>query len=152
VIGLRDLMVVDRDRRTLPESITRRLIIGPERARLQFTDLLAGAESSIRIIDPKLSDPDLTALLAAKQAAGVAVEILKSRRLGDLKSHGKLVLVDNRIGAVGSLALAALSLDFRREVAITVESEEGLAEIARVFDTYAPRVLAARTPAAERHR
>jgi phosphatidylserine/phosphatidylglycerophosphate/cardiolipin synthase-like enzyme len=152
VSGLRQLMAADRDSRPLPASLTRRLIIGPERARSQFTDLLDGAQTSIRIIDPKLSDPDLTALLEGKRRAGVTVEILKDKRLGDLKSHGKLLLVDDRIAAIGSLALAALSLDFRREVAITVDGAEGIAEIARVFDTLAHRTLGTPSASSERAR
>jgi hypothetical protein len=43
------------------------------------------------------------------------------------------MLVDDRTLVVGSLALAALSLDFRREVAITVEEPSAVAEGVRLF-------------------
>ncbi len=44
VAGLRQLMAADRDGRPLPESLTRRLIVGPERARSQLTALLSWRE------------------------------------------------------------------------------------------------------------
>jgi phosphatidylserine/phosphatidylglycerophosphate/cardiolipin synthase-like enzyme len=149
VSGLRQLMAADRDRRGLPASLTRRLIVGPERARSRFTELLGSARSSIRIVDSKLSDPDLLALLETKRASGVAVQILRSKRLGNLKSHGKFVLIDDRIATVGSLGLAALALDFRREVAITIEDADGIAEIVRVFDDLTSRPLATSDAPAE---
>ena len=40
------------------------------------------------------------------------MEVFDSRRVGQLKSHGKIMLVDEAKVVVGSLALAALSLDF----------------------------------------
>jgi phosphatidylserine/phosphatidylglycerophosphate/cardiolipin synthase-like enzyme len=43
------------------------------------------------------------------------------------------MLVDDRIAVVGSLALAALSLDFRREVAIIVDEPSAVAEVAELF-------------------
>ena len=102
-----------------------RLIVGPERARRQFTALIEGARTSIRLIDAKLSDPDLVSLLNAKRAAGMTVELFSCKQVGDLKSHGKIMLLDDETVVVGSLALAALSLDFRREVAIVVTEPVG---------------------------
>ena len=137
VSGLKRLMKADREGMPLAETISARLILGPERARARFTALIEGAERRIRLIDAKLSDPDLVALLKAKRAAGVTVEIFKAKQLGDLKSHGKILLVDDRIAVVGSVALAALSLDFRREVAIIVQDPAAVADVARLFDTIA---------------
>jgi phosphatidylserine/phosphatidylglycerophosphate/cardiolipin synthase-like enzyme len=101
--------------------ITQRLIIGPERARAQFTALLESARGSIHIIDHKLDDPAIQTLLKSKKAQGVDVQVLGLGQLGGLLSHGKLIIVDGRTAAFGSMALTALSLDFRREVAVTVE-------------------------------
>ncbi len=135
VAGLRELMRADREGCRAPDSLTPRLIVGPERARRQFTQLIEGAVSRIRIIDPKLSDPDLIALLNARRAAGLAVDVFGTKRIGDLKSHGKIMLIDDRVAVVGSLALAALSLDFRREVAIIVDEPDAVAEVQRLFET-----------------
>jgi phosphatidylserine/phosphatidylglycerophosphate/cardiolipin synthase-like enzyme len=135
VEGLRALMAADRDRRPLPATVSPRLINGPERARRQFTALIEQAESSLRLIDPKLSDPDLVALLNARHADGLTVEVFGSRRLGHLKSHGKILLIDDRIAVVGGLALAAISLDFRREVAIVVEEPGAVADVKALFRT-----------------
>jgi phosphatidylserine/phosphatidylglycerophosphate/cardiolipin synthase-like enzyme len=135
VSGLRALMAADREGRGMPRSLTRRLIVGPERSRWQLTSLIEDAQSSIRVIDAKLSDPELVRLLNARRADGVVVEVYRSKRLGSLKSHGKILLIDDRIAVIGSLALAPISLDFRREVAIIVDEPEAVAEVARLFRT-----------------
>jgi phosphatidylserine/phosphatidylglycerophosphate/cardiolipin synthase-like enzyme len=51
------------------------------------------------------------------------------------------MLIDDRLAVVGSLALATLSLDFRREVAIVVEDHAAVQTLARLFNTVAPRAL-----------
>jgi phosphatidylserine/phosphatidylglycerophosphate/cardiolipin synthase-like enzyme len=135
VDGLRQLMNADREGRRAPDTVTPLLIIGPERARRQFTRLIESATSRIRLIDPKLSDPDLLALLNERRAAGLTVDVFGSKRIGELKSHGKIMLIDDRVAVVGSLALAALSLDFRREVAIVVDEAEAVAEVQRLFES-----------------
>jgi cardiolipin synthase len=133
ISGLRDLMAADRQSRPIPASVPPRLIVGPERARRQIIELVEGARESIRVIDAKLTDPGLLALLAARRAQGLRVEIYGAKRYADLRSHGKLMLIDGRLAVVGSLALAALSLDFRREVAIIVDQPEAIAEVEDVF-------------------
>lgn len=137
VLGLQQLLAADRDGRPLPEPLSSRLIVGPERARLQLLSLIEGAQSSIRLIDAKISDPQVAEVFNARRASGVNVEIIGSKRLGDLKSHGKIMLIDNRIAVVGSLALAALSLDFRREVAIVVDDPAAVADVNQLFETIA---------------
>jgi phosphatidylserine/phosphatidylglycerophosphate/cardiolipin synthase-like enzyme len=133
VTGLRQLMAADRDGLPPPETLSDRLIIGPERARRQLTDLIVQARTSIRLIDAKLSDPDLVILLKARRAEGLTVEIFGSKQLGELKSHGKIMLIDDARAVVGSLALAALSLDFRREVAIVVDDAPAIADVQQLF-------------------
>lgn len=135
--GLRRLLKADREAQPLPEALTDRLVVGPERARRQLTTIIEQAQRSIRLIDAKLSDPEIVSLLQARRRAGVEVEIFNAKRLGELKSHGKILLADNRIAVVGSLALAALSLDFRREVALSVEDPAAIAGLARLFDAIA---------------
>jgi cardiolipin synthase len=135
VADLRRLWVADRGGLPMPEDLSDRLIIGPERARRQFTALIEGARTSIRLIDAKLSDPDLVSLLNARRAAGMTIEIFSAKHLGELKSHGKIMLIDDKTVVVGSLALAALSLDFRREVAIVITHADAVAEAAELFRT-----------------
>jgi Phosphatidylserine/phosphatidylglycerophosphate/cardiolipin synthases and related enzymes len=96
VSDLRRLWTADRERQEMPADLSTRLIVGPERARRQFTALIEGARNSIRLIDAKLSDPDLVSLLNAKRAAGMTVETFTIKRLGDLKSHGKIMLSTTR--------------------------------------------------------
>jgi cardiolipin synthase A/B len=134
VASLRSLMAADRDGRGLPSDLSPRLIIGPGQARRQFTSLIAQARTRIRLIDAKLADPDLVALLKQRRADGIAVDIYSARRLGALKSHGKIMLVDDTTLIVGSMALTALSLDFRREVAITMDEPAAVAQVLELFD------------------
>jgi len=133
VADLRRLMAADAEGKKIPTDLTDRLVVGPERARRQFTALIEQARSSIRIVDAKLSDPELVTLLRSRRAGGLTVEVFDSRRLGDLKSHGKIMLIDDATVVVGSLALAALSLDFRREVAIVVNEPVAAAATAELF-------------------
>ena len=149
VDDLRRLWTADRDRQRLPDGLSERLIVGPERARRQFTALINQARSSIRIIDAKLSDPELISVLNEKRAAGLAVEVLSGKRIGDLKSHGKIMLLDDETLVVGSLALAALSLDFRREVAIVVTEKAAVAQAAELFTALRDASAARRVPAVD---
>ena len=81
VTGLQDLMAADRHGHPMPEGLTERLIIGPERARRQLTTLIESARTSIALIDAKLSDPGLVTLLNARRAAGVAVDTVRGQAL-----------------------------------------------------------------------
>src|ERR1051326_6612866 len=120
VLGLQSLFETDwlAPHSSFPDSITPRLIVGPDRARLQFTALLEGARHSIQIIDHKMRDSSIEALLKSKEAAGVNVQILETGQFGGLLPHGKLILVDGKVAAFGSMSLSPLSLDFRREVSV----------------------------------
>ena len=123
ISGLEELFETDwlAPHSAFPAGISERLIVGPDRARAQFTALLEGARRSIHIIDHKLNDPSIVALLRAKKRAGVKVEVLGSGQLGGLRPHGKLLIVDGKSAVIGGMALSALSLDFRREVAVIVK-------------------------------
>jgi phosphatidylserine/phosphatidylglycerophosphate/cardiolipin synthase-like enzyme len=135
VSGLRQLMASDRDGIAAPEALPGRLILGPEGARRQFTALIREARSSILLIDAKLSDPDLLALLDEQRARGVAVHVHQDDRVGPFKSHGKIMLIDGTRAVVGSLALTALSLDFRREVAIEITHPAAVSDIHSLFQS-----------------
>jgi phosphatidylserine/phosphatidylglycerophosphate/cardiolipin synthase-like enzyme len=148
VADLRRLWTADRDRKPLPDAMDERLIVGPEHARRQFTVLIAQARRSIRLIDAKFSDPDLVSILNEKRAAGVTVEVFGGKRVGDLKSHGKIMLIDEETAIVGSVALAALSLDFRREVAIVVREKAAVAQVAELFRGLRAAGAAGASPAA----
>jgi phosphatidylserine/phosphatidylglycerophosphate/cardiolipin synthase-like enzyme len=137
VTGLRELLTADRNGATIPDQLSARLIVGPERARRQFTEIIQQAQSSIRMIDRKASDPALTELLRQRREAGVRVDIYDGKRLCGLRSHGKLMLVDESLAVVGGLSLNAMSLDFRREVALTVTEPSAVAKVASLFETVA---------------
>jgi phosphatidylserine/phosphatidylglycerophosphate/cardiolipin synthase-like enzyme len=135
VTGLRRLFEADSSRPAPARlvGLGRRLIVGPERARREFTRLLERARRSIAIVDPKLTDPAILDLLKAKRREGVAVTVLGREHAAGLVPHGKMVLVDEAVGVIGSMSLSALSLDFRREVAVIVRDRVGVGEMARVF-------------------
>jgi phosphatidylserine/phosphatidylglycerophosphate/cardiolipin synthase-like enzyme len=146
VDSLRRMFEADRQALPLPAGMSPRLVIGPERARRQLSDLIEGARESIRVMDAKLSDPDVLTRLQTRQAAGIEIELFKAKKFAGLKSHAKLVLVDGRIALVGGLALTALSLEFRREVAILVEDPSAIAQIEEQFSVARAAAGAARSP------
>jgi cardiolipin synthase A/B len=144
VDGLRRLQAADREGMPIPRDLPERLIVGPEKARRQLTRILEQARTSICLIDPKLSDPVLARLLDARREHGVAVDAHSAHRLNGQRSHGKLMLIDETLAVVGSLALATLSLDFRREVALIVDDQAAVATMTRLFDAVAPRAESGR--------
>lgn len=110
-------------RRVLPRHrLSPRLIVGPEGARARLRALLAGARRSIRVLDHKLSDPDLVALLRERREEGIAVSLIGRQPIGTLVPHGKLLIIDESRVLLGSMAMSALSLDFRREVSLISET------------------------------
>jgi len=133
VDSLSRIFEADRQRQPLPGDLSPRLVIGPERARRQLADLIDGARESIRVLDAKLSDPDLLTRLQSRRAAGLTLEVITAKKIAGLKSHAKIVLVDGRAAVVGGLALTALSLEFRREVAILLEDPATLATVEELF-------------------
>ena len=121
VKGLVTLARADAAGRPLPRRpLTRRLIVGPERSREEIRGLIAGAKHSIRILDHKLSDPDLVALLRERRLDGVTVSVVGKQPIRGFEPHGKMMIIDESRAILGSTALSTLSLDFRREVSVVV--------------------------------
>ncbi len=139
VEGLTRLYETDCDAKesSLPEGLTDRLIVGPHRARAQFTALLEQARKSIRIIDPKLTDPAIVNLLRAQKAAGLTVEVLRKAKVGNLVSHGKMMVIDDEVAVIGSISLAALAMDFRREVGLVIHDPASVRQLAGFFQEMA---------------
>jgi phosphatidylserine/phosphatidylglycerophosphate/cardiolipin synthase-like enzyme len=63
----------------------------------------------------------MLSLLEARTAKGIHVTTVGRGRFDGLRAHGKLMIIDDRLAVIGGLSLSALSLDFRREVAIVVD-------------------------------
>jgi phosphatidylserine/phosphatidylglycerophosphate/cardiolipin synthase-like enzyme len=115
-------------------ALSRRLIVAPNDARVRIEALLANARRSIRIMDHKLSDPGILAILRDRQRHGVSVEVQQTDPAGTLVPHGRLVVIDSSIAIFGSLALSAKSLDGRRELAVVIQHPELVAKLDRQFD------------------
>jgi cardiolipin synthase A/B len=122
VKGLLTLFKADAAGVPLParRPVGRRLIIGPERSRADIRALIASAKHSIRILDHKLSDPDLVALLRERREEGVMVSVLGKHPMRGVTPHGKMMIIDESRAVMGSTALSTLSLDFRREVSVVI--------------------------------
>jgi len=116
----------------LPE-MPERLIIGPEQTRQRLTQIISGAESSIRIIDHRVTDPEMLELLASKRRQGLTVEVAGTGPMGGLISHGRMILIDQKTAIIGSIHLSSPSLDLRREVAIVVTDPNVVAELYDYF-------------------
>jgi phosphatidylserine/phosphatidylglycerophosphate/cardiolipin synthase-like enzyme len=113
------------------------LIVGPENSRERLKQALAGASKSIRIIDHRVTDPEMVGLLAEKKAQGVTVQVVGSTRMDGLICHGRMILIDEKIGIIGSIHLSRPSLDLRREVAIVVEDPLLVAQLYDYFQNLA---------------
>ena len=118
-------------------EVTDRLIIAPNHARQKLTEMLAGAQTSIRIIDHRITDPQILALLAGKQRQGVAVHLLGNGPMDGLICHGRMILIDEKTAIIGSIHLSPPSLDSRREVAIVIEEPSIVAELYDYFESLA---------------
>ncbi len=79
----------------------------------------------------------MVSLLLEKQKEGVLVQVLGQGPMGGLISHGRMILVDNGVAALGSIHLSPPSLDSRREVAIVVRDRENINELNDFFDSLA---------------
>lgn len=148
VRGLIALFQADAAGRPLPAGVrtSRRLIVGPERSRDEVCRLIQGAQRSIRILDHKLSDPDVVSLLKERRADGVTVSVLGRHPMGAVEPHGKLMLVDESRALIGSMALSTLSLDFRREVSVIIDNA---ALVRRLNSAFQQLSVRAGRPAAE---
>jgi cardiolipin synthase len=122
VKGLLTLFKADAAGAPLPSRrpLSRRLIVGPERSRGEFRALICSAKHSIRILDHKLSDPDLVGLLRERRGDGITVTVLGKQPMRGVEPHGKMMIIDETRAVLGSTALSTLSLDFRREVSVVV--------------------------------
>jgi phosphatidylserine/phosphatidylglycerophosphate/cardiolipin synthase-like enzyme len=122
VKGLLTLYKADAAGVPLPSRrpLGRRLIVGPERSRAEIRALICSAKQSIRILDHKLSDPDLVSLLRERRAEGIIVSVLGKQPIRGVVPHGKMMIIDETRAVLGSTAMSTLSLDFRREVSVVV--------------------------------
>lgn len=117
-----------------PRNMSERLIVGPENARQRIAAMLGQAKRRIRIIDHRMADPAMMAILRRKEADGTDVEILDEREIGGLRSHGKMFLIDDDTAVLGSISLSVPSLDNRREMAVVVREPEAVARLTRFFE------------------
>lgn len=119
------------------------LIVGPDhRPRERLTALIQSATRRIRLLDAKLTDPRMLALLEARRAAGIDVDVRGRWGIGPWEAHGKLLLIDegaDAVAIVGSLALSPASLDVRRELAIVVRDSVAIRQLEQHWQSLADR-------------
>jgi cardiolipin synthase len=120
--------------------LSERLIVGPEGSRERMRRLLESARKQIRVLDHKLSDPDLVALLRERRDEGIEIAVVGRQLVGAFKAHGKLLIIDESQAVLGSMAMSALSLDFRREVSVLVDDHDVVRELNGFFDDLSARV------------
>jgi hypothetical protein len=135
VAGLRELFDADWEgsESGAPATWSERLIVSPENARQRITALLDSASRSIRVIDHKVEDGPITLLLETKRAQGVQVEVLGRGEVGDMISHGKMFLIDDRTAVLGSISLSKKSLDSRREVSVVVRDPACVSKLSNFY-------------------
>ncbi len=145
VKGLLTLFRADAAGVPLPSRrpIGDRLIIGPERSRVEIRALIASASHSIRILDHKLSDPDLVGLLRERRNEGITVSAIGRHPMGTIEPHGKMMIIDEQRAILGSTALSTLSLDFRREVSVVIHEPALVKQLNMAYQQLSARAGAA---------
>ena len=138
IAGLRALFAMDCDAPDsgIPPGMPETLVVGPEKARARFREILGAARSRIRIIDHRVSDPEFVALLRERQAAGVSVQVLGAGDVAGLQSHGKLMLIDDTTALFGSISLSPPAMNLRREVAYVIRDPANVAALHRFFESH----------------
>jgi cardiolipin synthase len=124
------------NRRSRRIELGPRLIVGPDTARERYSTLIAGARQRLRLIDHKLTDPQMVALIRSKAQAGLSVEVLGADDVDPLVPHGKLLIVDGELAVLGSVALSRKGLDRRRELAVVVRDPERVGELTDYFESF----------------
>jgi phosphatidylserine/phosphatidylglycerophosphate/cardiolipin synthase-like enzyme len=145
VSGLLTLFRADAAGTPLPSRrpISSRLIVGPERSRAGIRGLIGGARQSIRILDHKLSDPDLVGLLRERRSEGITVSVIGRHPMGAIVPHGKMMIIDEQQAILGSTALSTLSLDFRREVSVIIHEPALVKQLNMAYQVLSARAGAA---------
>jgi phosphatidylserine/phosphatidylglycerophosphate/cardiolipin synthase-like enzyme len=118
----------------LPAGFSDSLIVGPDTARTGFLKMLGAARRTIRIIDHRVNDPAVVALLRDRQAAGVSVQVLGLGAISGQLSHGKMLLIDEDVAAIGSISLFPSALNERREVAVLVRESSNVDKLRSFFE------------------
>jgi phosphatidylserine/phosphatidylglycerophosphate/cardiolipin synthase-like enzyme len=131
-----------------PAPSTYRLILGPEGSRERIEQLLGSAQSSIRILDHKLSDPGVLAILRDRARRGVDVVVEDGKGVLGKTPHGRLILIDGSVAVFGSFALTQKSLDTRRELAVVIDEPELVAKLEGQFEKASRKIAAVRVAAA----
>ena len=138
VNGLKMLFEHDCHTPTAPLSgITNRLIVAPDQARQRLTERLRYTQTSIGILDHRVTDPEILALLREKQSNGVSVKVIGDVRIDGLVAHGRMILIDGVTAIIGSIHLSPPSLDARREVALVIDQAPLVARLYDYFQTMA---------------
>lgn len=136
-----------------PDGPHGRLIIGPSHApRQRFEGLFWRARRRIRLMDAKLDDPEMLATLDAVRANGVTVDVRGERDLGPWEPHGKLLIIDDCLAVIGSMALSDRALSERRELAVVVSDHELVRQLDAFWQSLPPvppRWVSAPMPEAE---
>jgi phosphatidylserine/phosphatidylglycerophosphate/cardiolipin synthase-like enzyme len=135
VAGVKNLFEHDCHGPTLPlPYLPKSLIVGPDTTRERFTTLLEYAKTRIRIVDHRVTDSAVLELLDSKRKNGVIVTILGRGVMDSMVSHGRMLIIDDKVGAIGSVALSRPSLDSRRECAIVIDDPNLLKDLGRYFE------------------
>jgi phosphatidylserine/phosphatidylglycerophosphate/cardiolipin synthase-like enzyme len=138
-----ELFTADVTRRPYRARRTGQLVVSPDNARQRLSSLLCGARKQLLIYDPRLSDPALEALLAARVNEGVDVRVIGTiagsaripvRPYAGTRLHVRAIIRDGREAFIGSQSLGRVELDERREVGLLTRAPAVVSAMHRVFE------------------
>jgi cardiolipin synthase A/B len=125
----------------LPSEWSPRLLAGPELSRTEFARLLSQVRENLRIVDHRITDPGILAVLRERELAGVEIRIfgkgamrrIKSFGKHGLRSHGKMMILDGKCAILGSISMSPAGLGNRRELAVVTGDAGCLMALERFF-------------------
>ena len=137
------LFEADSERRPY-EPGTDTLVVSPVNARRVLGEYIGGAQKSLVIYDPKVSDPGMLDLLEERAKAGVEIRIIghltkhipgvEVCKLASLRLHTRTMVRDGQTAFVGSQSLRAIELDGRREVGLIFRDRRIVSRLLETFE------------------
>jgi cardiolipin synthase len=118
-------------------------VVSPVNARKQLSSFIKGANKSLLIYDPEISDAAMLRLLEELSKAGVEVKIighlsrkgnkLDWHKLGPMRLHTRTIIRDGDQAFIGSQSLREIELGARREVGLIFRDAKLVGRLTKIF-------------------
>lgn len=129
------------------------IVLSPNDARSKIENAFNGANSSIKIWEQSIEDPEIIETLKNAKSRGVDIEIITPplasapgnsnavdeldgsiKVLGNPYVHAKAFIIDNKIAYIGSNNFTTTSLDQNREAGVFISNESIINELLELWN------------------